>query len=124
MVSVIDESGDAQNGQVTNEISVGYIPDAIAVDPASHSVYVADAVGYDRDGTVGTVSLIDANTGTVTAAIQVGHDPTGIAVDPMGWWAWPTPSHNIFITNESEPGTVSVISCSYASMIPSRWYSR
>ena len=60
---------------VTATIPVGSRPLAVAVDPATHTAYVAN--NWD-----GTVSVIDAATRAVTATIPVGTYPAGVAVDP------------------------------------------
>jgi len=101
-VSVIAMNGpgpDPFGGTVTAEIPVGVDPVAVAVDPTTHDVYVANA-----GSNPGTVSVIDesgdANTGSVTATIPVGDDPDAVAVDPT--------THNVYVTN-SGSNTVSVI---------------
>jgi serine/threonine protein kinase, bacterial len=47
----------------------------VAVDPTSHTAYVAN-------GGASTVSVINETTGKVTATIPVGADPDGVGVDP------------------------------------------
>ena len=66
---------DAATNTVTATIPVGSEPYGVAVDPATHTVYVTNAGD-------GTVSVIDAATNTVTATIPVGAYPDGVAVDP------------------------------------------
>jgi YVTN family beta-propeller protein len=94
-ISVIDESGDADNGTVTATVPIGSQPYGVAVDPVSHSVYVTNG---------NTVSVIDesgdANTGTVTANIKVGDVPDAVAVDPS--------THNVYVANEGSD-SISVI---------------
>ena len=68
--------------------------DAVVVDPAAGTVYVAN---YADD----TVSVIDAATRAVTATIPVGPQPGAVAVDSS--------THTVYVTN-SGGGTVSVIS--------------
>ena len=104
---VIDESGDANNGTITDDIEVGQTPSGVAVDPATDNVYVTNTSD-------GTVSVIDP-TGSVIATVSGfahslnGGGPGAVAVDPMGWWGWPTPSHNIFVA-DYDNNTVEVIS--------------
>ena len=66
---------DGTTGTVTATITVGAGPDGVAVDPTSHTAYVAN-------GGNGTVSVIDGTTGTVTGTITVGANPSAVAVDP------------------------------------------
>jgi YVTN family beta-propeller protein len=60
---------------VTATIGVGGGPRAVAVDPATNTIYVAN--NYSD-----TVSVIDGATNTVTATIAVGAGPEGMVVDP------------------------------------------
>ena len=85
---------DAATGAVTRTIPVGDAPDAVAVDPATHTVYVTN----HGDG---TVSVIDAATGKVTGTIPVGSLPNAVAVDPG--------THTAYVTNYGD-NTLSVIS--------------
>jgi YVTN family beta-propeller protein len=88
---------------------VGPGPDAIAVDRANDSLYVADAGGTTVSGGGNTVSVINAATcnarrrtgcGRPAAAIRVGSGPDGIAVDQA--------AGTVYVVN-SGSGTVSVI---------------
>ena len=90
-VSVIDEA----SGTVTGTIKVGSDPDGVAVDPTTHTAYVANLAG--------NVSVIDEATETVTATVPVDAYPSGVAVDPT--------FHTAYVTNAGN-GTVSVISVS------------
>jgi YVTN family beta-propeller protein len=88
---------------VTNTISVGFGPDAVAVSPNGNFAYVANLEG--SDGSTGTVSVINANPtssgyGTVVNTINVGQGPIGVAVSNNG--------ADVYVTNEND-GTVSVI---------------
>ena len=74
-------------------IPVGTGPEAVAVDPAAGTVYVANTDS-------GTVSVIDAATSTVTATIRVGTEPYGVAADPA--------AGTVYVTNYGS-NTVSVI---------------
>ena len=60
---------------VTATIPVGSVPYGVAVDPKTHTIYVANVSGD-------TVSVINGRTNTVTATIPVGNGPYGVAVDP------------------------------------------
>ena len=71
---------------VTATIGVGLHPAAVAVDPGTHTVFVANATGD-------SVSVIDENTNTVTATIPLpsGANPVAVAVDPGSRPStWPT----------------------------------
>ena len=87
MVSVIDGA----TRTVTATVPAGANPRGVAVDPDTHTVYVAN---YD-----GTVSVIDGATRTVTATVPAGENPNGVAVDPG--------THTVYIINSNN--TVSVI---------------
>ena len=78
---------------VTAAIPVGNNPQGVAVDPGSHTVYVAN---YSDN----TISVINGGTNTVTATIPVGHGPYFMAVDPG--------SHTVYVANTNGP-SVSVI---------------
>jgi YVTN family beta-propeller protein len=75
-------------------IAVGNGPFAVAVDPATANVYVAN--DYD-----GSVSVISEATGAVTGTITVGNVPWGVAVDSV--------TGTVYVAN-SKDNTVSVIS--------------
>ena len=95
-VSVIDMSGlEPNTGTVIATITnVGTNPDAVAVDPATRTVYVANAGD-------GTVSVIDESTNKVTGTpIRVGANPDAVAVDPA--------TRTVYVANAGD-GTVSVI---------------
>ena len=82
--------------RVTATVPVGKSPQGVAVDPGTHTVYVANRAD-------GTVSVIDASTRTVTATVPVGSRPNGVAVDPG--------THTVYVTNTGD-NTVSVIDAS------------
>jgi YVTN family beta-propeller protein len=86
-VSVIN----AATNTVTATIPDNAGPDAVAVDPAAGTVYVANRFS-------GTVSVIDEATNTVTANIPVDTAvdtyPGGVAVDPSAGTVYVTNSNN------------------------------
>ena len=90
-ISVID-----LNYQVTNTISVGVRPVAIAFNPVNDQLYVANLVSND-------VSVIDSLTETITATIPVGQDPLGIGINPV--------NGDVYVVN-STSNTVSVFDSS------------
>ncbi len=104
-VSVIDgatcnASDQLGCGRPPQTITVGSGPDALAFDPRTHTVYVAN-------GSDNTVSVIDAaacssSTGCTppVATIPVGNDPDGVAVD--------TTTETVYVANGGD-NTVSVI---------------
>jgi YVTN family beta-propeller protein len=57
-------------------LSAGAIPCAIAIDPANHTLYVAN---YGDN----SVTAIDARTGRTRATLPVGDRPKAIAFDPV-----------------------------------------
>jgi DNA-binding beta-propeller fold protein YncE len=94
-ISVIDESGDADNGKVTATIPiVGAYAYDVALDPSNHNLYV----GYQPFGGLPGVMVIDADNGKVTATIPVGGGIPRIAVDPS--------NHNVYVTDYA-PDTAS-----------------
>jgi YVTN family beta-propeller protein len=74
-------------------IPVGSSPGAVAVNPTTDTIYVAN------NGS-NTVSMIDGATDTVTATIAVGTSPYSVAVDPL--------TNTIYVANFGSR-TVSVI---------------
>jgi YVTN family beta-propeller protein len=79
---------------VTATISVGGESDAVAANPLTGAVYVANQLDN-------TVSVISGQTNTVIATIPVGSGPAGIAVNPL--------TGAVYVTSIGD-GTVSVIS--------------
>src|SRR6516165_3113296 len=83
--------------RVTATVPVGRDPMGVAVDPDTHTVYVAN-LGDN------SVSVIDGSTRTVTATVPVGKSPWwGVAVDPG--------THTVYVPN-LDGDTVSVIDAS------------
>lgn len=75
---------DTRNHAVLATIPVGGRPSAMAVDPGTQHLWVAN--GSD-------VSVIDPATFTVTATYPVGERPSGIAIDPE--------TRTVFVTDYS-----------------------
>ncbi len=79
---------DASTHTVTATVPVGTHPDAVAVDPGTHTVYVTNTGALGPDGQERTHGVgDDASTRTVTATVPVGKRPRA--------WRWirpPTPS--------------------------------
>jgi YVTN family beta-propeller protein len=83
---------------LTATVPVGDDPDAVVVDPRTHTIYVTN------DGRVGspsnTVSVISGRANTVTATITVGDDPVAVAAYPK--------THTGYVANNGDD-TVSVL---------------
>src|SRR5438128_7764804 len=65
---------DARRGAVVRTVRVGRVPAAVAVDPRTDRVVVAN--GGDA-----SVSVLDARRGAVLRAVAVGAQPLAVAVD-------------------------------------------
>ena len=74
-------------------VTAGANPSAIAVNPGTHQIYVANSGGS-------TVTVIDEVSHAVVATARTGKNPVAIAVDPV--------SNRIFVANFSG-NTVAVI---------------
>lgn len=106
VVNLADCASGNMSGCATTSptISVGTLPLGMAVDEATDTVYVANAVD-------GTVSVIDGATcnasdssgcGQTPVIVPVGAFDDALAVDPV--------TNTVFVTNQNaNPGTVSVI---------------
>jgi DNA-binding beta-propeller fold protein YncE len=101
-----DKAGCAPVGTVRT----GPAPAAVAMDPGSDTVYVANTHDGTPTNGPGTVSIIDGSrcngthsSGCASLAehhVTVGRDPIGVAVDPG--------NHSVYVTNANDD-TVSVI---------------
>ncbi len=94
---------DGATNTVTHTITVGALPNgvfasasAVAVDPATDTVYVAIPTGDPNNG---IVSVIDGATNAVTDTITVAALPTGVAINPA--------TDTVFVSTDL--GKVSVI---------------
>jgi YVTN family beta-propeller protein len=76
---------------ITTTIPVGAAPQAVAVNPTTNTIYVANA-------NAGTLSVINGGTNALTSTITVGTGPGGVAVD--------TVADSVYVANDS---SVSVI---------------
>ena len=86
-----------------NTVPVGVTPNAVAVDPDSHAVYVTSSGDH-------TVTVIDGLTHSVTATVPLYNTAGGVAVDPG--------THTVYVANYGHP-TVSVIDGSTHTVIAS-----
>ncbi len=118
-VSVIDGATcNAENtsgcGATPALVVVGEIPDALAVDPSTDTIYVAEVLGTAFPSPPGGVSVIDGATCNATVhsgcnqrppIITVGGGPNWVALDPA--------NHSAYTANNTNNGdaysTVSVI---------------
>lgn len=80
---------------VIARIPVGAGPYSLAVDPASHEVFVAD-------GAANTVSVISERSDEVVATIPVGVGPQGVAVDSL--------THRAYVSDYGQGGTGDTVS--------------
>ena len=90
-------------GAIAASATVGSAPFGVAIDPATHTAYVAN-------NDLGTVSVLDSSTcnatdtagcGPATGTVSLGQFPSSIAVDQA--------TDTIYTLNPGGPATVSVI---------------
>lgn len=109
---------DLGTGDVSRGVAVyqqGLHPDAVAVDPASGDVYVANA------GT-GTVSVISQLTNHVVKYIKVGNDPTSVTLNSEsqtvvtskvnktnGYWITAKVTNDLLYVTNHGANTITVI---------------
>lgn len=86
---VVDDS----TNKVKATVNLSGNPDALAVNPATNMVYIANSYAN-------TVSVLNGSTNAIVAAVSVGNYPTLVAVDST--------SDTIYVANSSDD-TVSVI---------------
>jgi DNA-binding beta-propeller fold protein YncE len=75
---------DATSGRLVRRVTVGVLPTAVAVDPRSGRVFVANKGPVDGNLVPlgnGTVTVLDERSGAVLRTSGVGTYPTAIAVD-------------------------------------------
>jgi YVTN family beta-propeller protein len=72
-------------------------PPALALDPTTHHLFVADRARTDAPG---AVQMLDSRSGRRLATVRVGHEPGALAVD--------TRRGHVFVANLGE-GTVSLL---------------
>jgi DNA-binding beta-propeller fold protein YncE len=98
-------------------ITVGQLPDGVAIDPVTDTVYVANVFASGDSG-VGSVSVINGATcnaerhggcGHVLATIPVGYVPSLIFVDPA--------NHTLYVPNLGALSNLPVPSSTTVSMI-------
>lgn len=88
-----EQPAASNSSAITATIPVGKHPQGVAVDPTTHTAYVAN---YGDN----TLSVIDTTSRIVTGTIPVGQHPQGVAVDPT--------THTVCATNNRDD-TVSVV---------------
>jgi len=116
-VSVIDTAGcNASSthgcGHGVGTVHVGSGPTGVAIDPATHSLYVADGGGSTVSviDTAGCNAEIRAGCGQKPPEVTVGSGPFGVALDPV--------TDTVYVTNigpKDEGDTVSVIDAATCS---------
>ena len=93
-------------------VRVAGSPTALAVDPATHSVYVSDL-------NHAVVSIINGTTDKVTATIPVGDAPTAVAVDSSAGLVYVSNVPNVGVVSGPVPlGTVTVIDATHNTVLP------
>jgi YVTN family beta-propeller protein len=91
---------DGNNPEVPVGVRVGSVPVALAVDPVTNRIYVANHGSGD-------VTVIDGATNTVTATVTAGADPQNLALNPV--------TNTVYVVDEGTccsftDGSVTVIS--------------
>ncbi len=84
-VFVIDGTTDT----VRTTIQGGKNPFALALNPVTNRIYVAN----DANGANATVDVIDGSTDTIVASIRLGNTPSALAVNPV--------TNKIYVANGS-----------------------
>src|ERR1039457_5560394 len=93
----------------TTTVNVGVAPTAVAVNPVTNKIYVANFCGNDLNcASAGTVTVIDANNNNSTTTVNVEVFPYALAVNSV--------TNQIYVSNNcgndltcNSAGTVTVI---------------
>jgi YVTN family beta-propeller protein len=91
-----------QTNTVVANIPVGDIPDAVAVNPSTNIIYVANQ--FVPTSLKGSVSVLNGQTNKALATISVGVAPAGVAADPV--------TNRAYVANaptQGSPSSVSVL---------------
>jgi YVTN family beta-propeller protein len=79
-------------------VRVGRLPEGIAIDPATHHIFVTSS--FVDNNAPSAVSVIDERTNTIDFTITVGVGPEGVAIDPL--------TDAAYVAN-NQSGTISVL---------------
>jgi YVTN family beta-propeller protein len=110
-VAVIDTTAlDASNYNPPETlIPVGHTPQALAVTPDGHRVWVIDSGPQTITSSLWDIDVIDASTHKVVAHIHPVGDPTDVAFSPNGEQAYVTTSHGLYIYDVANEKQVAFI---------------
>ncbi|MBV8989279.1 MAG: YncE family protein [Solirubrobacterales bacterium] len=98
-VSVIDLVSNFPNQRIT--VNVSGNPDAVAVTPDGHEVYVANL-----DGSVNVIRTDDQRQ---VAKIPVGGQLTGVAISPSGAFAYVSGSSGVTVINTATRRVITTV---------------
>jgi YVTN family beta-propeller protein len=96
-IMVIDGATNSVASTITDPSPA--TPTAIAIDPTTNTIYVANALNN-------SLTVIDGATNTVTATIPVGTSPSGVAVDSQTNFIYVANAGN---SETGDPGNITVI---------------
>ncbi len=97
---------DANNNYATTTVQAGYFPEAVAVNPSTNKIYVANNCGTDVNcASVGTATVIDANNNNSTVTVNVGYFPYYVAANSA--------TNQIYVSNSCG----SDVTCSSAGTV-------
>jgi YVTN family beta-propeller protein len=102
----------AATSPAVNQVGLTGSPQAVAVDPATDTAYVAELAKSPP----GNVAVIDLATNTVTTTITVGSRPSAVAVNPITGLVYVTnaASDSVSVINgatSTVTGTISATCC-------------